>query len=129
MGVPYLGRFMSYEVVTDLRHTWLLRKASDILSWASAGPGCARGLEWIFPEEAPLHYGSKKDQERMLDMMRELLSCSRDKAYWQNSQWLPPWEMREVEHVLCEYDKYRRGKAGQRLKRKYRVRTEDKSAE
>jgi len=29
------------------------------------------------------------------------------------------WEMREVEHWLCEYDKYRRAASGKRMKRKF----------
>jgi len=126
MLVPYLGKFMAYEVVTDLRHTYLLENAMDISAWASAGPGCARGLEWVFPEEGPFHYGSKKDQERMLALMQHLLHQSRKVRHWPHR---PLWEMREVEHVLCEYDKYCRGKAGQRLKRLYRLRTEDNSSE
>jgi hypothetical protein len=36
--------FMAYEVVTDLRHTRYLRNATDIMTWANAGPGAKRGL-------------------------------------------------------------------------------------
>ncbi len=38
------GPFMSYEVVTDLRHTRYLRAATDTMTWANAGPGALRGL-------------------------------------------------------------------------------------
>ena len=39
--LPYKGfaKFISYEVVTDLRHTKHLNKAKDIMTWANAGPG------------------------------------------------------------------------------------------
>jgi len=39
---PYIGPFVSYEIVTDLRHTYLLNNATDIKTWANAGPGALR---------------------------------------------------------------------------------------
>jgi len=41
---PYIGPFVAYEIVTDLRHTYILDEATDICSWANAGPGAMRGL-------------------------------------------------------------------------------------
>lgn len=118
MDVPCLGRFMAYEVVTDLRHTQLLGHAHDINSWASAGPGCARGLGWVFRNDPKtFDYAKKSDEFEMVRLMQKLLKKSRSVSCWPLS-W-PDWEMREVEHWLCEYDKYRRGKNGQRLKRKF----------
>lgn len=117
-NVEYLGRFMAYEVVTDLRHTYLLCEAPDIDTWASAGPGCARGLGWISSDHPDqFAYQTSSDQSIMLNMMRQLLAHSREARYWPTN-W-PAWEMREVEHTLCEYDKWRRGLRGERLKRKF----------
>ena len=48
---PYMGPFMAYEVVTDLRHTYLLRDANDIMTWANAGPGAMRGLNRLTGRE------------------------------------------------------------------------------
>lgn len=116
--VDSLGPFMAYEVVTDLRHTHLLRGADDIMTWASAGPGAARGLAWI--EHGNLDrvegYGSRLARDRMNRQMQDILTASRE--LWHPSLG-PPWEMREVEHTLCEFDKYRRAQTGQRLKRKF----------
>lgn len=119
MSFPFLGRFMAYEVVTDLRHTVVLGNAPDIRRWASAGPGAARGLSWIRygnPEKGA-GYNGEKQQADLLAGMRELLEASRDPEHWPEN--LRAWEMREVEHTLCEYDKWLRGHAGQRLKRKF----------
>ncbi len=114
MRIPYLGRFMAYEVVTDLRHTYLLEDASDTMTWASAGPGCLRGAGWVFNGDPDaFKYGTKKAQSESLKIMHHLLWFSEQR--WEGK----PWEMREVEHCLCEYDKYRRAQNGQRLKRKY----------
>jgi len=118
---PGMGPFIAYEVVTDLRHTYLLRSAADIMTWASAGPGAARGLEWVWDGDlsGKLSHGSKKHQVEMNARMRTVLELSRDEKNWPNSVW-GQWEMREVEHTLCEFDKYCRAKyLGQRLKRNY----------
>lgn len=116
--LPYMGRFMAYEIVTDLRHTSILNRASDIQTWANAGPGCARGVRWVLGDNSPkFNPGSSRDQTRMLEVMRELLEMSRDGDHWP-AEW-PAWEMREVEHWLCEYDKYRRAQRGDRMKRRF----------
>ena len=118
----YLAGFMSYEIVSDLRWTPVLDNAPDINTWANAGPGAARGLGWIVSgqnqserEDQLFNPGSAKDQRVMLDMMRELLAMSSDQ--WPHG-WRH-WEMREVEHWLCEYDKYKRGQQGLKLKRRF----------
>ena len=113
MQVPYLGPFMAYEVVTDLRHTCLLATAHDIMEWCSLGPGATRGLQWLTGQE----FSRASQQELMLGVCQELLEQAGGASNWPKN-W-PKWEMREVEHWLCEYDKWKRGKAGQRLKRRY----------
>lgn len=117
MQYPYLGRFMAYEIVSDLRHTKVLRRAPDINEWASAGPGCARGLGWVL-EDNPDAFGytTKAHEAAMVDMMQELLAMSATYRWpWPDR----PWEMREVEHVLCEFGKYRAAQTGRRVKRRY----------
>ena len=121
MEVKNVGAFMAYEIVTALRHTSLLRDAPDILTWASPGPGAARGLDWLYRDEAdrkPFSYGSKKQRAIMNEEMQKILAASRDPANWPNQD--RPWEMREVEHTLCEYDKWCRvTHGGKRMKRRY----------
>lgn len=107
--VPYLGTFHSYEIVCDLYHTPVLAGAPDINTWCNPGPGCKRGLQWVADEPV---LGKK-----MLPMMAELLRMAGYDEHWPD-EW-PRWDMRTVEHTLCEYDKWRRGHTGQRLKRRY----------
>lgn len=116
MEIPYMGRFMAYEIVTDLRHTHMLEDAEDIPTWASAGPGACRGVSRVlYGDVDAVAYGSAASQQTALSVMRDLLSSSRDRWDWPDR----PWEMREVEHTLCEYDKYRRAQEGGTLKRRY----------
>ena len=97
---PYMGPFMAYEVVTDLRHTYLGRDAKDILTWANPGPGARRGLNRIHGRD--LNKTIKYNQ--CVSEMRELLEASPEYVHGQ----MPDLEMREIEHTLCEFDKYER---------------------
>ena len=116
---PYLGDFMAYEVVTDLRHTPMLSAAKDIWSWANPGPGCARGISRLFSEDGDPDTWSRSNRLHrpiLLDHMRTLLELSRDVREFKDR----PWEMREVEHWLCEFDKYLRVEEGGRMKQKFK---------
>ena len=106
------GPFMTYEVVTDLRHTRYGRDATDIYTWANAGPGALRGLNRIHGR--PL----KQSVRKPVTEMRELLLEVQDE--WPDD-W-PKLEMRDIEHSLCEYDKYLRTREGGRPRAKYRRR-------
>lgn len=118
MEIRYLGPFLAYEIVSDVRHTPLLHQADDILIWANAGPGCTQGLGIVVADRQDrFKYHSKSDQATMRELMRQLLTMSRNPLYWPQ-EWTP-WEMREVEHWCCEFAKYRRALHGQPLKRRF----------
>lgn len=97
------GPFMSYEVVTDLRHTRYLRRAKDIQTWANPGPGAKRGLNRLHGRE--LEGAVKRGQ--LIEEMQELLHWLERNL---DRQLLPTLEMRDIEHSLCEVDKYLRAK-------------------
>jgi hypothetical protein len=110
---PGFSGFMAYEVVTDLRHTRYLRTAEDIMTWANPGPGALRGLNRIHMRE--LKQTVKNDQLNF--EMRQLLDYSSD--YLEGH--MEPIEMRDIEHCLCEFDKYERVRLGQgRPRAKYK---------
>jgi len=104
----YLGRFHSYEIVTDLRHTRLLERAPDIMTWANPGPGARRGLNRVLGKD---YKDKTMSREELIGGMRELLVLSRGARMWPR-EW-PLWELRDVEHTLCEFDKYERVRLGQ----------------
>lgn len=124
---PHIADFTSYEIVTDLRHTKLMGHAKDHMTWANPGPGAMRGLNRIHGR--PLNKKLKKDD--FVAEMRDLLAKSRSEQYWPQhsyndtyvkfqgvdldipvSDW-PTMEMRDIEHTLCEFDKYMRTKLGE----------------
>lgn len=116
---PYLGPFMAYEIVTDLSQT-ILSTAPDIMTWANPGPGCTRGLCRTWGEPlGSLNRHSPHDVDLMQQRMQTLLKHSQRAAYWPK-RW-PSWDMRTVEHTLCEFDKYERARTGEgRPKQKYK---------
>jgi hypothetical protein len=106
---PYIGSFMSYEVVTDLSY---LFPYEDKMTWANAGPGAARGLSRVLDGKLGRFRNSPTQQAAMCEHMRHILDasfCSEDA--WP-AEW-PIWDMRTVEHTLCEFDKYERVRLGE----------------
>jgi len=118
MQFPHMGPFMAYQVVCDLTYGWLLRDAVDKMDWTVAGPGAARGLGWLVHDDpAAFNYNGVKDQIVMRAWMYDLLKLSQEERRW--PQAAGPWELATVQHWSCEYDKWRRGHAGERLKRRF----------
>lgn len=102
---PGWGGFMSYEVATDLRHTRFLRQAPDIMTFANPGPGAVRGLNRIALRAKNKHL----TREFALAEMKQLLEDS--PKYLEKH--VPALEMRDIEHTLCEVDKYLRVATGE----------------
>jgi hypothetical protein len=105
LHAPGIGNFVAYEIITDLRHTHFLNKASDIMTWANPGPGCRRGLGRIIGKTVTHHsqYVVRNTQE-CLDLMQFLMTVSPKYL----APYMPEFEMRDCEHTLCEWDKMER---------------------
>lgn len=96
-----IGSFISYEIVSDFRwYEELLGKAMDKLTWANIGPGCARGL---------LRLGMPKHLSSLIKLYNDTTSLP---TFWNIACSEAPFELREIEHSLCEFDKYQRVKTG-----------------
>lgn len=112
---PYLGSFMAYQIISDLIHTCWLDKASDMYTWAALGPGSTRGLGWLVAGTPDFYsMGSKANCVEMRKDMQELVAAS-------EQAWGRKWTMQEVQHWLCEHDKYLRATGGQPQKRKFQL--------
>jgi hypothetical protein len=88
--------FMAYEVVCDLRYTYLLRNASDCCTWSNPGPGAKRGLNRLLGRD--LGYSCRDYPQESLKLLRAVTNRLGGS--------MPPFEMREIEHSLCEFFKY-----------------------
>ena len=121
------GPFMAYEVVTDLRHTRYLRDAPDIYTWANAGPGAIRGLNRLYGRELGAKPKPQQTNDEMIQLMAELNALD-ERGF--NETFGPPqigsphagprFEARDIEHTLCEFDKYERVRLGEgKMRSKY----------
>jgi hypothetical protein len=99
------AKFISYEVVTDLRHTKHLNQAKDIMTWANAGPGAKRGLNRIFERDIKTPLKNEQSNHEMMDLL--------DYSVEMLEPHVPALEMRDIEHSLCEFDKYERTRLNQ----------------
>jgi hypothetical protein len=102
--------FMAYEIVCDLRYTWVLRDATDKLTWSNPGPGAKRGLNRLLgrPLDAPVKDWPQQSQKLLAKTNKALPAH------------MPRFEMRDVEHVACEVDKMLRALTGDgHMKRRY----------
>jgi hypothetical protein len=107
--VPCAGLFVAYEFASDLRWTPLLSKAADIMTWANAGPGAKRGIHWILCGSKQWPRG--KPRPDYLAEMRRLLKESQQLG--RLGKHVRPLELRDIEHSLCELDKYQRVNNGE----------------
>lgn len=118
------GPFMAYEVVTDLRHTRYLRDAPDIYHWANAGPGAIRGLNRLYGRDLNAKPKPTTTNLEMCLLMHDLNSYPGEDfaatfGPWKNVA-QRRFEMRDVEHTLCEFDKYERVRLGEgKMRAKY----------
>ena len=128
------GPFMAYEVITDLRHTRYLRNAQDISTWANAGPGAIRGLNRLYGRDLKAQPCKELTNLEMFLLQQDLNHFefwAPSYNYWGDLKEdfirvfgpsIQPregecacarFEMRDVEHTLCEFDKYERVRLGE----------------
>lgn len=124
------GPFMAYEVVTDLRHTRYLKHAPDIYTWANAGPGAIRGLNRLFGRDLSNKPRPEQTNGEMFELMKDLNDFE-DEGFTETfglvNDVAPRFEMRDIEHTLCEFDKYERVRLGEgKMRSKYDWRTATK---
>lgn len=113
-----LGGFMAYEIVCDLRYTKWLENAPDKMTWCHVGPGARRGLCRVLGIDFPKGNNATSPPKLKDEMgeMQKLLAIVQKRL----GKSMPPFEMREVEHALCEADKYSRALEGDgKMKRTY----------
>jgi len=104
-----MGDFTSYEIVCDLR--WhVLVDAPDVLTWGNVGNGAVRGLKRL--GMAPTCQSMMELHAMAPGYLTSDVCQHHPEGVSHNPLW-PPFELREIEHSLCEFDKYERARLGQ----------------
>ena len=107
MTIPYFGPFNTYQFVLDLMQTRWNELWPDYKSWCAVGPGGVRGVNWI--------YGQPVDRKlKPHEAVEYVKSIWNVRPITLDSMWLS-----DIQHNLCEWDKYNRVHEGGRLKCKY----------
>lgn len=104
-NIKHVGPFLAYEIATDLINiNPMLKKKFSEDDWAYIGPGARVGLQYIYPEVDI----SSKENNYLIGMAEVLRK--------EQANYLPfkfPYykekklSLRNIEHSLCEYGKYR----------------------
>lgn len=108
--LPGVGPFNAYEFYSDMMYLpgYLPHKEND---WANPGPGAKRGLRLIFPDRtdyAGMIFQLRDEQHAAFDA----LGLEFEVVALRNADGSVRWlSMRNIEHNLCEYSKYARGRA------------------
>ena len=126
-SMPYLANVVSYEIISDLRHTYMLEQAHDIETWAAATAGVASGMSWLVAQHPDFFNKElgKKAHKGILKSMLRLLVLSRYDELWPRN-W-PSWEMRDLAHWLTQYGAYCKSRhQGKMLNRRYPVGTKSR---
>lgn len=126
LEMPLIGDFTAYEIASDLRWS-LLGNPPDKYTWGNPGNGAIRGMRrlglqpttetmrWLWLSAPGKFY---KINSPLLDHFPVRYQPVHDS--WEifeqephhQATW-PPFEIREIEHCLCEFDKYERARLGQ----------------
>lgn len=110
------GPFLAYQTLQDLR--WMGHRYSDEDSWCYIGPGAVRGMKRLLGVWTPSGVKGREGRKEGVGMqeqgawlhehspiLRQLLSIGQSVA--------SSFNMFEVEHNLCEFDKYERYRLGE----------------
>ncbi len=116
-----IGPFIAYEFVCDLRYTDILRNATDTCTWCNIGSGAERGLQRMGFDVAlqsiyhlyVMSYNELRFSNVNHWIYDHFMFDRSIEGIEKNDPKYPYWELREIEHCLCEFDKYERIRLGQ----------------
>lgn len=91
--------FMGYEYACDFEYTKYFNPV-DKFTWCNKGPGAQKGLSWLINGTENGKFTDKEFHEYCSDLFIELGAAFKEK--YPNEI----FSMREVEHWLCEFQKY-----------------------
>jgi hypothetical protein len=97
-----IGHFLAYQIAVDLSYTWLVKRSVNRDQFADPGPGCRRGLNYIFP--------GMRNYEQLIYKLRD----TQDVAFSRYGLKFKPVGSHimasDIENCLCEFSKYVRYK-------------------
>ncbi len=102
------GKFIAYEIWCDLAHAKLIPWTTN--DYVNIGPGCRVGLALLFPS---LWKDSKRLMKKLWWLRDNEGRLFEKHSYWFHYLHDKGLSLREIEHSLCEYQKYYKMKIGE----------------
>ena len=127
LSISNVGGFFSWQILCDLLEARILGENCDN-QWTCLGPGAKNGLRRLFTQEK---LPTTKGELKFTRLVRDLCAPSGSKSGYEalNIKFPTfldkPLSLKNVEHALCEYDKYYR--SAQEVQIKERQYTENTS--
>eukprot|EP00092_Neocalanus_flemingeri_P102066 GFUD01130529.1.p1 GENE.GFUD01130529.1~~GFUD01130529.1.p1 ORF type:complete len:892 (+),score=218.64 GFUD01130529.1:118-2793(+) len=115
LKIPNVGAFFAWQILCDLLECRILGSCTDN-QWACLGPGAKNGLRRLFP------LATTKGELKYTRLLRDLCSpIGSQSGFAALGLKFPaflnkPLSLKNVEHALCEYDKYFRSALGVQIK-------------
>ena len=106
--ITHFGDFLAYEAVIDINYSGIIKFSED--EWVNAGPGCRKGIDYIFNSRGGFSYADiirilREDQHFHFNRLKLRFRFLGDRDL----------SLRNVEHSLCEFSKYHRLRTNQRM--------------
>lgn len=98
---PGVGGFMAYEYACDFEYTRFFNP-KDKMTWANMGPGAKKGMSLLLTENPDTNMSQATWLEHAL-ILRDVLTKRFNRHFPDSRLQIT---MREVEHWLCEFQKY-----------------------
>lgn len=106
LGFPWLGGFMTAQIVADLKYTKDWKEAPDWFTFAASGPGSRRGLNRVVGRDLDQGWKEQDWKMNLLSLYAELVPLfARAK--------MPLPHAQDIQNCLCEWDKYERARLKQ----------------
>jgi hypothetical protein len=114
---PFTGEFVSYEIATDLGYAPDCPWTEN--DWVNPGPGCMLGIDFLIRNNKGKK--SKSFYQEIIEGLRTKSNNELIKASTPEDPWVEPRNLtlRDIEHSLCEYFKYKRVQSGGHVKRAF----------
>jgi hypothetical protein len=104
IAVDGIGSFMAAQVIADLKHTPVLRKAKDWHDWAAPGKGSMRGLNRVYDLPITKQWKERMFVQRLAELRKELLP---------HAPIVGSICLQDLQNCLCEFDKWERVRLGE----------------
>lgn len=110
------GRFLAYELAIDVNYSRLTEFSEN--DWVNAGPGCKRGIQWIWstgdPKVVPWVWRRTAAWEDYITFL-QIRQDEFIQGIGRMDAWHTAWPgyrltLRSIEHSLCEFQKYARAR-------------------